>query len=67
MALPQAANIDLANKLKEEGNAFFREEKYTQALEKYNEALQVGGDSAVLYSNRSACRMKLKKYVGRFV
>lgn len=64
MASTQPADNDhLAEKLKKEGNALFVDKKYAQAREKYSEALQVGGDNALLYSNRSACRMKLKKYV----
>ncbi|KAE9408347.1 hypothetical protein BT96DRAFT_970688 [Gymnopus androsaceus JB14] len=64
MASTQPADNDhLAEKLKKEGNALFVDKKYAQAIEKYSEALQVGGDNALLYSNRSACRMKLKNYL----
>lgn len=47
-------------KLKEEGNNLFAQKQYVAAAEKYTEALQLGGDNAVLYSNRAACRLKMK-------
>ncbi|KAJ3899296.1 hypothetical protein F5879DRAFT_926356 [Lentinula edodes] len=47
-------------KLKEEGNKLFAQKQYVAAAEKYTEALQLGGDNAVLYSNRAACRLKMK-------
>ncbi|KAH7881164.1 uncharacterized protein C8R40DRAFT_21713 [Lentinula edodes] len=50
-------------KLKEEGNKLFAQKQYVAAAEKYTEALQLGGDNAVLYSNRAACRLKMKTYL----
>ncbi|KAJ3869207.1 hypothetical protein EV359DRAFT_30566 [Lentinula novae-zelandiae] len=50
-------------KLKEEGNNLFAQKQYVTAAEKYTEALQLGGDNAVLYSNRAACRLKMKTYL----
>ncbi|KAJ3815600.1 hypothetical protein F5876DRAFT_30294 [Lentinula aff. lateritia] len=49
-------------RLKEEGNKLFAQKQYAAAAEKYTEALQLGGDNAVLYSNRAACRLKMKTY-----
>ncbi|KAE9402377.1 hypothetical protein BT96DRAFT_918210 [Gymnopus androsaceus JB14] len=51
---------------KAKGDALFREGKYTEALEQYSDALKpvekaVTPDDAILYSNRSACRLKLKQ------
>ncbi|KIK61273.1 hypothetical protein GYMLUDRAFT_166803 [Collybiopsis luxurians FD-317 M1] len=51
----------VAGILKEEGDLLFRESKYVEAIAKYTEALRVGGDNAILYSNRSLCRFKLRQ------
>ena len=51
-----------APKLKKEGNALFGKGKYSEAVEKYTQAIDLWmepHDRAVLYSNRSAARLKL--------
>ncbi|KAF9061382.1 hypothetical protein BDP27DRAFT_1301213 [Rhodocollybia butyracea] len=49
--------------LKEEGNRLFSQKDYASANAKYTEALELGGDDAILYSNRAACRLNLKLYL----
>ncbi|TFK52145.1 hypothetical protein OE88DRAFT_1657225 [Heliocybe sulcata] len=54
--------------LKDEGNSLFARGNYQAALEKYTEAINAttGNDEedkvAVLYANRAACRLNLKRY-----
>ncbi|KZW00896.1 TPR-like protein [Exidia glandulosa HHB12029] len=53
--------------LKDEGNAFFRDKKFEEAIEKYSEALDATSDNvarSVLYSNRSQCLLSLERYQG---
>ena len=60
MALADAA------KLKKEGNAAFGKAKYAEAVEKYTQAIDLWMDThdrAVLYSNRSAARLKVRFFL----
>ncbi|KIK54756.1 hypothetical protein GYMLUDRAFT_893840 [Collybiopsis luxurians FD-317 M1] len=55
-----------ASQLKEIGNQLFQEKKFSSAAWKYTKALRKTGESAslsVLYSNRSACRLKLQLFL----
>ena len=55
-----------APKLKKEGNAAFGKGKYAEAVEKYTQAIDLWmepHDRAVLYSNRSAARLKVRVHV----
>lgn len=49
--------------LKEEGNGYFKNGQYKDALRCYTKALEAGpmkdADKAVIYKNRAACRLKL--------
>jgi len=42
-----------ADKLKNEGNEFVKQEKYKEALEAYNSAIKIDGNNAIYYCNRS--------------
>lgn len=44
---------------KEEGNAFFKEHKFPEAIEKYSEAIKRDPKCAVYYGNRATAFMKL--------
>ncbi|KAE9393430.1 hypothetical protein BT96DRAFT_999469 [Gymnopus androsaceus JB14] len=49
--------------IKMEGNALFAANKYAEGEAKYTEAIEVGGDNAILYANRAACKAQLKRYL----
>ncbi|CAF1017226.1 unnamed protein product [Rotaria magnacalcarata] len=48
-----------ADKLKNEGNEFVKQEKYREALEAYNAAMKIDGNNAIYYCNRAAAHNKL--------
>ncbi|KRW98760.1 hypothetical protein PPERSA_03895 [Pseudocohnilembus persalinus] len=47
--------LDEADKIKNEGNAFFKQKKYDQALEKYEQAIQKKPTELLYYNNKAAC------------
>ncbi|PIO28968.1 hypothetical protein AB205_0070370 [Aquarana catesbeiana] len=52
--------------LKEDGNTFFKENDYGQAIDCYSKAITLAKDKkllAVLYRNRSACYLKKENFV----
>ncbi|KAJ7745657.1 hypothetical protein B0H16DRAFT_1726704 [Mycena metata] len=55
--------------LKAEGNALFSAKKYKEAEQKYTGAIEAGDEVAdpkglaILYANRAACRLSLKRYL----
>ncbi|KAJ7757786.1 hypothetical protein DFH07DRAFT_819307 [Mycena maculata] len=55
--------------LKAQGNTLFTAKKFKEAGKKYTEAIQAGDEVAdpeglaVLYANRAACRLSLKRYM----
>ena len=51
--LPQKAEL-----LKQKANSSFEEQNYLEAIEFYNEAIQIAPDSPILYGNRAAALMK---------
>lgn len=53
---------DLAMQEKEEGNMFFKEGKYDEAIECYTKGMSADPYSPVLPTNRAACFFRLKKY-----
>lgn len=52
--------------LKAEGNTLFLQGQYGLASVKYEEAIDAGGDNAILYANRAACFLSLKRLVHYF-
>lgn len=48
--------------LKLEGNELFKQKKYSEALSKYTQAIELDSQNALLYSNRSAAHEKLGSY-----
>lgn len=55
-------STEKGEKLKDEGNAFFKKEDYASAIAKFNEALQEKPGDDKLLSNRSVCYSMLKQY-----
>ena len=53
---------ELAAKLKAEGNDLFRQEKFSDAAERYSQAIENDPSEAALYSNRAACYASLEKW-----
>jgi len=51
-----------AQSKKTEGNAFFKDKKYEQAISKYTEAIALDQSDVTFYSNRSACYAALEKW-----
>lgn len=45
-----------------EGNAFFKNKQYKQAIEKYTEAIAADSNDVTFYSNRSACYAALEMW-----
>ncbi len=55
------SDSEAAARLKDEGNKHFEKKEFSQAYDKYTAALKKGGDSAILYANRAACLLSLRK------
>jgi stress-induced-phosphoprotein 1 len=55
-------NPELSTKAKEEGNQFFKEQKYPEAIKAYSEAIKRDPSNPVNYSNRAAAYTKLAEY-----
>lgn len=52
----------LAEELKNEGNAFFKDGKFGEAIAKYTEALKRNPKDHKIYSNRATCFCKLMRW-----
>ncbi|KAA1470553.1 hypothetical protein DENSPDRAFT_879794 [Dentipellis sp. KUC8613] len=57
------AKTPTAAELKAEGNALFIKQEFLAASHKYTAAIEEDASNAILYSNRAACYMGLKRYV----
>ena len=55
-----------ANNFKNEGNELMKQEKYKEALESYNKAIEIDKNNAVYYCNRAAAHSKLNDYLKAF-
>ena len=55
------AEISKASLLKDEGNALFAKKDYGAAYKKYTEAIAEDGNNAILYANRAACSLNMKR------
>ena len=47
---------------KDEGNQFFKNKQYEEAIQKYTEAIEFDKTDVTFYSNRSACYAALNKW-----
>ena len=54
-------NVEKAQKLKNEGNQFMKEQKYQDAIDKYSAAIEAQ-ESAIFYCNRAAAYARIFKY-----
>lgn len=62
--MPRSSDSKLAAvELKDEGNQLFRLGKYDQAAIKFTKAIELDRSNAVLYANRAACHLALKRFV----
>jgi tetratricopeptide (TPR) repeat protein len=62
--MPRSSDSKLtAVELKEEGNQLFRLGKFDQAAIKFTKAIELDRSNAVLYANRAACHLALKRFV----
>jgi len=52
-------NPELSLKAKEEGNQFFKSQKYPEAVERYSEAIKRNPSDPILYSNRATAYTSL--------
>ncbi|KAJ6629534.1 hypothetical protein B0H10DRAFT_1868073 [Mycena sp. CBHHK59/15] len=52
----------MAEELKAAGNALFASKDYAGAARKYSEAIKLNDKNIVLYCNRAACYLELKRY-----
>lgn len=54
----------LADKLKEQGNAAFRDGEFVKAEELYTQAIQKYSQNPLIFTNRANVRLKLQKWDG---
>jgi hypothetical protein len=52
-----------AEEQKAEGNALFAKKKYALAYAKYSDAIAEDGSNAILYGNRAACSLSMRRWV----
>lgn len=48
--------------LKTEGDTFYFRKDYRRAAQKYTEAIKEDDSNAILYANRAACYLPMKRY-----
>ncbi|SCV06049.1 LANO_0H20978g1_1 [Lachancea nothofagi CBS 11611] len=48
---------------KNEGNAFIKEKKYTEAVERYSKAIELDDTQSIYFSNRAFARLKLDNFL----
>lgn len=51
-----------AAKFKDEGNELYKLHKFSEALEKYNQAVRLDPADSIFYNNRAAAYTELQKY-----
>lgn len=56
---PKIQNKELALEKKNQGNSYFEKQEYKEALKLYTEAIELDENNAVIYTNRSACYIKM--------
>jgi tetratricopeptide (TPR) repeat protein len=56
------STFEAAKKFKAEGNAYFKDKKYEEAIEKYSRAIELNANDVTFFSNRSACHAALSQW-----
>lgn len=56
---PKERNKEKANEKKLEGNKFFEEGKFNEALQKYNESLEFDDENVAVHTNKAGCYIRL--------
>lgn len=62
-------NNDLQNSLKEQGNAFYQNKKFADAIRLYSEAIDLdplAESAAAIYSNRALCYQSIGAFLDAF-
>jgi len=57
-----AGDVERAEAVKAEGNDFFKAGKYADAVEKYNEAIELNPEVPAVYCNRAFCHIKMENH-----
>eukprot|EP00823_Brevimastigomonas_motovehiculus_P000310 TRINITY_DN10400_c0_g1_i1.p1 TRINITY_DN10400_c0_g1~~TRINITY_DN10400_c0_g1_i1.p1 ORF type:complete len:513 (-),score=95.13 TRINITY_DN10400_c0_g1_i1:479-2017(-) len=52
----------LAEQYKTKGNEFFKQNKFSSAMEWYDKAIQLKGDDPAFFTNRAFCHIRLEEY-----
>jgi len=55
-------SLERAEKLKNEGNIFYKSGEYRKSIDLYNQAIEMCPNTASFYGNRAAAYMMIKKY-----
>jgi len=55
-------SLEIAEKLKNEGNIFYKSGEYRKSIDLYNQAIEMCPNTASFYGNRAAAYMMIKKY-----
>ncbi|ETB59182.1 hypothetical protein YYC_03434 [Plasmodium yoelii 17X] len=55
-------NKQIANRIKLNGNKYFKEKKYSQAIDCYNHVINISKDYLEVYNNLSLCYIKTYQY-----
>jgi tetratricopeptide (TPR) repeat protein len=61
--MEQSSKDNKAAELKEEGNALFVKKQYDRAAEKYTAAIGEDNENAILFTNRAACYLAMRRLV----
>ena len=62
-APPSEADVARSDELKAEANALFKNEKYTDSIEKYSEAIELNPTNAVLFANRQMLLYRISSFM----
>jgi tetratricopeptide (TPR) repeat protein len=58
---PMTSFSESALRLKDEGNALFKQGKFNEARVKYSHAIELDSSNPIFFANRAACNLSLKR------